>query len=72
MVRVMVRAVIPLSISNKKVRRVAKGWREMDSILEERNPDQKWLKVGVQIFSVNIWKGGVKDSIWMGQVLLVI
>ena len=58
MVRVMVRAVIPLSISNKKVRRVAKGWRETDSFLEERNPDQKWLKVGDQIFSVNIWKGG--------------
>ena len=49
MVRVMVRAVIPLSISNKKVRRVAKGWHEMDSFLEERNPDQKWLKIGDQI-----------------------
>lgn len=54
MVRVMVRAVIPLSISNKKVRRVAKGWREMDSFLEERNPDQKWLEIETYICSKSL------------------
>ena len=52
----MVKAGIPPSISKETVRRVLQktDQHEMDSFLEKRNIDQKWLIILLEKFVVNV------------------
>ena len=70
----MVKAGIPPSISKETVRRVLRktDQPEMDSFLEEKNPDQKWPEIETYKFAqkvccthvVQLWNMKSSESLW--------